>query len=126
MLCIAVLLYCCDVIRYDFASTHRVPISHHWESSEAQLLAVEATENTEEEGRADAIANEAVTMFVTAEDGVIVQHRIGLSHTDGALIGIQVRACFSCFVQPCVHTHLEYALLQKERTPSDGMYPFCY
>lgn len=76
---------------FDFAPTHRVPISHHWEASEAQLLAVEATESTEEEGgRADAVSNEAVTMFVTAEDGVIVQHRIGLSHTDGALIGIQV------------------------------------
>jgi intraflagellar transport protein 140 len=76
---------------YDFSSTHRVPISHVWESEESQMLAVEATQSlSENSASADTVLNEAVTMFVTAEEGVIVQHRIPLAPTDGALIGITV------------------------------------
>jgi intraflagellar transport protein 140 len=74
---------------FDLSVTGRVPLAHHWSATEPTLLAIEAGE-PDSDSATGAVANEVVTMFVTAEDGIIVQHRISLGPADGQLIGIQI------------------------------------
>ena len=78
---------------YDFSLQNRRPISHFWDPTEPQLIAVEAaclSVGGDSEDSASVLNNEVLTMFATAEEGLLVQHKIALSPVDGPLMGVQI------------------------------------
>lgn len=78
------------VLTYDFGARKRTPISHFWDSTEALLLAVESTANESLKDEDVSLTNEVTTIFVTGEDGLLLQHRLEISPTEGALIGLSL------------------------------------
>jgi len=99
---------------YDFSLQGRVPLSHFWDPTEPQLLAIEAeAKGSGGESEGHMLSNEVLTMFATAEEGLLVQHKIALSPADGQLMGVQIP--FLLYVSRKVSTNGEAAKAVERR-----------
>eukprot|EP00051_Salpingoeca_urceolata_P027733 m.483017 g.483017 ORF g.483017 m.483017 type:complete len:1380 (-) comp22745_c0_seq1:34-4173(-) len=72
------------------------PRTHLWDSTEPKLLVCELTGETvvSEDGSADTAPMQIASLFVTSNDGILVQQQFALAADSGPLLGVQVPYLF--------------------------------